>query len=184
MEIFDIVDEMGNPTGETVERTYAHTMGIRHRTSHIWVIRKSGGKVQALLQKRSDEKDSFPGCYDTSSSGHIHAGDEPLYSATRELFEELGIKAEPEDLIPAGMFPVDYILTFHGEPFYDVETAFVFIYLKDVDEKELKFSDGEVTGVRWFDMDYIEKTIKERTEGFCVPPGGFQVAKKWCDENM
>ena len=51
-----------------------------------------------LLQKRSKEKDSFPGCYDISSAGHISAGDEPLETALRELEEELGIKAEPEQL--------------------------------------------------------------------------------------
>ena len=33
MEILDVVDENGNPTGETVERTVAHKTGVRHRTS-------------------------------------------------------------------------------------------------------------------------------------------------------
>ena len=36
MEIFDIVDENGNPTGQTIERSLAHTNGVRHRTVHIW----------------------------------------------------------------------------------------------------------------------------------------------------
>ena len=38
MEIFDVVDEDGNPTGETVERTKAHADGIRHRTAHLSLI--------------------------------------------------------------------------------------------------------------------------------------------------
>jgi len=83
MEFFDVVDLYGNPTGETVERTYAHTHAIRHRTAHIWIIRRASGKIQILLQKRSAEKDSFPGKYDTSSAGHIAAGHEPLESALR-----------------------------------------------------------------------------------------------------
>ena len=29
MEILDVVDENGNPTGETVERTVAHKTGVR-----------------------------------------------------------------------------------------------------------------------------------------------------------
>lgn len=33
-EIFDIVDENGQPTGETVTRSQAHAEGIRHRTAH------------------------------------------------------------------------------------------------------------------------------------------------------
>ena len=102
MEYLDIVDENGRPTGETVSRDTAHTDGIRHRTANVWVVRPGDGGVEILLQKRSREKDSFPGRFDTSSAGHIPAGDEPLPSALRELREELGIKASPEQLRRAG----------------------------------------------------------------------------------
>lgn len=61
MEIFDIVDEYGNPIGETVERGLAHANGIRHRTAHIWIAREVMGKWQVLLQERAMSKDSFPG---------------------------------------------------------------------------------------------------------------------------
>ena len=54
MELLDIVDEKGNPTGETVPREVAHREGIRHRTAHVWIFRRRGGVVQILLQKRSD----------------------------------------------------------------------------------------------------------------------------------
>ena len=74
MELLDVVDENGIPTGETVERSIAHAKGIRHRTSHVWLLRRRSEGVEVLLQKRSDNKDSFPGCYDTSSAGHIPAG--------------------------------------------------------------------------------------------------------------
>ena len=91
MELFDVIDSKGNPAGQIVSREKAHAEGIPHRTAHIWIIRKKEGKVQILLQKRSQNKDSFPGKFDTSSAGHIQAGDEPLESALRELKEELGI---------------------------------------------------------------------------------------------
>lgn len=68
---------------------------------------RTDGKWQMLLQKRASGKDSFPGCYDTSSAGHIHAGDEPLDSALRELEEELGIKAEEVESVR--WFDVDYV---------------------------------------------------------------------------
>ena len=54
MEYLDIVDENGNPTGETVERSYAHQNGVWHRTSHVWILRKREGKIEVLLQKRAD----------------------------------------------------------------------------------------------------------------------------------
>ena len=45
MELLDIVDEKGNPTGETVPREVAHREGIRHRTAHVWIFRRRGGVV-------------------------------------------------------------------------------------------------------------------------------------------
>ena len=65
-EILDIVDEQGRPTGQTVPRAVAHAEGIRHRTSHVWILRRHAGRVEVLLQMRCQAKDSFPGCYDIS----------------------------------------------------------------------------------------------------------------------
>ena len=102
MELLDIVDEKGNPTGETVPREVAHREGIRHRTAHVWIFRRRGGVVQILLQKRSDNKDSDPGCYDISSAGHIPAGSDYIPSAVRELKEELGVDMNGDELIYCG----------------------------------------------------------------------------------
>ena len=55
MEILDICDELGNPTGKTVEREIAHQQGILHRTAHVWILRKKENKIQILLQKRSEQ---------------------------------------------------------------------------------------------------------------------------------
>ena len=40
MELFDIVDENGIPTGKTVERNVDHKDGIRHRSVHVWIERQ------------------------------------------------------------------------------------------------------------------------------------------------
>ena len=47
-EILDIVDEQGRPTGQTVPRAVAHAEGIRHRTSHVWILRRHAGRVEAV----------------------------------------------------------------------------------------------------------------------------------------
>ena len=82
-------------------------------------------------------KESFPGMFDTSSAGHIQAGDEPLESALRELHEELGIQAEPKELEFVGNFRIAYEKEFHGKMFRDNEIAFVYIYSQPVDETKL-----------------------------------------------
>lgn len=179
MEIFDIVDENGNPTGETVERSEAHAKGIRHRTAHIWLVRKVEGRWQVLLQKRAMTKDSFPGRYDTSSAGHIQAGDEPLESALRELEEELGIKAEPSDLKFAGTFRIDYEKEFYGKLFKDKEIAFVYVYEKDIAVEDIRVQEEELDCVEWFDMEETHRECLAHNQKFCVPVRGLETAMNY-----
>ena len=179
MEYFDVVDENGRPTGETVSRAEAHEKGILHRTAHVWVIRRTEGSWDVLLQKRSEEKDSFPGLYDTSSAGHIPAGDEPLDSALRELREELGIEALPEQLRCAGSFRIRYEEEFHGKPFRDNEVTRVYVYSEPVEPEKLRLQEDEVTEVRWFDMEEVWEEIHRTEERFCVPEGGLRVLREY-----
>ena len=172
-EIFDIVDETGNPTGKTVTRAKAHEEGIPHRTAHIWVARYANGEIEVLLQKRALNKESFPGRYDTSSAGHIQAGDEPLESAIRELAEELGIQAEPEDLQFVGTFRIQYEKEFHGRMFRDHEFAHLFVYKRPVDESRLVLQKSEVESVRWMDLEECRRMVLENREATCIYPDEF-----------
>ena len=178
-EYFDIVDNNGIPTGEIVSRDTAHKDGIQHRTAHVWIIKEKQGGYDILLQKRSMEKDSFPGQYDTSSAGHIPAGNEPLDSALRELKEELGIDAAPEDLHYAGSFHVQYEEEFHGNMFRDNEIAKVYVYEKPVEIGRLSLQEGEVEEVRWFDLEEVWKEIHNRSGRICVPTGGLSVLREY-----
>lgn len=184
MELFDIVDNMGLPTGETCDRDTAHRLGLKHRTAHIWVVRNNNGLKEVLLQKRSLNKESFPGCYDTSSAGHIHAGDEPLISALRELEEELGIKAKEKDLQFVKTFDIEYTKIFNGKPFHDNEVSFVYIYSLPVDINSLVLQKEELDSVKWFEINELESKLNPRDKAFCVPYEGFKIAKEWCLNNL
>lgn len=172
MELFDLVDEQGNPTGEITDRTTAHAQGLRHRTAHIWVIRRNSGSIQVLLQKRAQNKDSFPGKFDTSSAGHIQAGDAPLPSALRELEEELGIRAAPEELQFAGIFRIQYEKNFYGKLFRDNEVSFVYVYEKPVELSQLTLQAEEVESVAWFPLTEVQSALQCHDPRFCVPPDG------------
>ena len=179
MELFDVIDSKGNPTGQIVSREKAHAEGIMHRTAHIWIIREMDGRVQILLQKRSQNKDSFPGKFDTSSAGHIQAGDEPLESALRELKEELGISAAPEQLHFAGTFPISFVKEFHGKVFRDEEVAFVYIYKEPVNTDELILQKEEVETVQWFDLEEVFMECEKRRDVFCVPVEGLKLVQRY-----
>ena len=180
MEYFDVVNENGEPTGETVSREHAHRDGILHRTTHVWLVRENGGgRCQILLQKRSREKDSFPGLYDTSSAGHIPAGDEPLESALRELREELGIEATAEQLAYAGKFRIQYEKVFHDQLFRDNEVTEVYVYTEPVETEKLVLQESEVEEVRWFDLNEVWEELERGSKRICVPKQGLSVLRTW-----
>ena len=168
LELFDVVGEDGEPTGETVERTLAHSQGIRHRTSHVWLLRKRQGRVEILLQKRSRNKDSFPGCYDISSAGHIPAGVDYVSSALRELKEELGEEASPEELHYCGTRHIRYEEIFYGKPFRDNQVSRVYVLWRDKEPEDFILQREEVEEVRWFDFYQCIELVKENRIPNCI----------------
>lgn len=168
MEILDIVDETGNPTGETVERETAHRDGIRHRTAHVWIFRKKEGQVQVLLQKRSDNKDSDPGCYDISSAGHIPAGVDYIPSALRELKEELGVEVSGDALLYCGQRRFRFEKEFHGRLFRDNQVSNIYALWLDRDEEEFVLQKEEVSKVRWMDFKDCVTAVRENKIPHCI----------------
>ena len=169
MEMFDVIDMDGNKTGVIKERGVVHREGALHATSHIWIAReneKSGYDI--LLQKRSACKDSHPGCYDISSAGHIGAGDEALNSALRELEEELGIKAEPNQLIEFGVQYKNYEGEFYGKPFRDYQRSILYLYKESVNVEELVLQESEIESVIWMDYKAALEAIRNNTMKHCI----------------
>ena len=167
-ELLDVVDDNGVPTGQRVPRSLAHAKGIQHRTAHLWLVREKDGKLEILLQKRSLEKDSFPGCYDISSAGHIPAGVEYVPSALRELKEELGCDAEPEDLIFCGVRRFEVQRVFHGRPFHDRQVSRIFLLWMDREAAEFSLQKEEVSEVRWFNLNECLYLVSENQIPHCI----------------
>lgn len=169
MELLDIVDEYGEPTGEVVERAFAHANGIRHRTSHVWIYKIENGRPQILLQKRCEAKDSFPGCYDISSAGHIPAGDGYEESAVRELKEELSVEISEDQLIPCGFRTVCWDDEFHGVPYHDRQVTKIFLLRLDgYTESDFTVQESEVESVRFMDWAACIEAIRANTIRHCI----------------
>jgi isopentenyl-diphosphate Delta-isomerase len=94
-EIFDVVDAGDQVIGRATRRE-VHARHLWHRAVHVLVFNPAG---EVFLQKRSLAKDSWPGCWDSSCSGHLDSGEDYLPAAVRELGEEIGIVADPEALV-------------------------------------------------------------------------------------
>ncbi|HIV24180.1 MAG TPA: NUDIX domain-containing protein [Candidatus Scatomonas pullistercoris] len=184
MELFDILNPDGSKSGLVRERGVAHRQGSLHATSHIWIARpgKDGG-WDLLLQKRSACKDSHPGCYDISSAGHVAAGDACLPSALRELREELGIQAAPEQLHFAGTHRGAFSETFYGKPFRDNELSSVYIYTEPVDIRTLSLQKTEVEEVRWMDYGECLEGVRKNSFPNCIYPEELEMVGAWLREH-
>jgi isopentenyldiphosphate isomerase len=95
-EIFDVVNERDEVV-DRKPRHEVHARGLLHRAVHVLVFNARG---EVFLQKRSLSKDTSPGLWDSSASGHLDSGEDYDYCAVRELREEIGLVLErpPERL--------------------------------------------------------------------------------------
>lgn len=179
LELFDLCGEDGMPAGHVKERSMVHRDGDLHRTVHMWVVRKrEDGGVDVLLQKRSKDKDSYPGCYDISSAGHVQAGDDFESAALRELEEELGIKALREDLRFIGLHESYISSSFWGQPYKNREISAVYLYEKPVEEGSLTLQESEVEEAVFMDYERVLEGIGDGSLKNCIFPEEFQLIKK------
>lgn len=100
VEMLDVFDDMGGYLG-VKPRAEVHENGDWHRVFHCQIVTARGGVPTVVLQRRSEQKAAFPGLLDLSAAGHLSAGETPMDGA-RELTEELGVVAEPDDLVLLG----------------------------------------------------------------------------------
>ena len=167
----DIVDALGNPTGETADRETVHRRGLLHRTAHVWLLRRTPrGAAEVLLQRRAPDKDSFPGCWDVSSAGHIPAGAEWIPSALRELKEELGLAVHPRELVFLGKRAIDRTGIFHGHRFVDRQISAVYLLPVPFGKIRLRAQRSEISKLEWTPLDRCIRDVESRRFPTCIDP--------------
>lgn len=158
-EWFDIVDDHDEVIGKE-KRSVVHAKGLKHRAVHILVWDSKG---QLFLQKRSMRKDEFPGKWDTSSAGHLDAGESYDHSAERELQEELGIRGAQVK----ALFKIDAC----------AETGMEFVWVYEaIWDGELKLDPVEIETGDWFSAEKIDAWILRSESDFA--PGFLKIWRR------
>lgn len=159
-ELFDVVDDDDQVIGQK-PRAQVHAEGLKHRAVHMFVFNRKG---ELFLQKRSMLKDSAPGKWDSSASGHLDVGEDYAVAAVRELGEELGIEAEVEQiaaLSPCANTGWEFVRVFRSEhrgPF--------------------RWPCSEIETGCFFSSEVIEQWIARRPEDFAT--GFVECWKAYC----
>jgi isopentenyl-diphosphate delta-isomerase len=149
-EIFDVCDERDEVIGQRT-RADVHRLGLRHRAVHVLVFNSRG---EVFLQKRSMLKDTWPGAWDSSASGHLGAGEDYDVCAVRELREEIGVETER---------PLQRLFKIAA----CVETGQEHIWVYRCDcEGPFCLNPDEVERGEWFSLERINQLIRERPQEF------------------
>lgn len=136
-ERFDIVDENDTVIGQALRHNVHRNKSLVHRSITVLVFINE----KLLLQKRSQTKDTYPGFWTSSCSGHVLSGDSYEETAKRELTEELGIRPR-------------YALTFLGKDIirYPRETEMMTTYRYETSDPVIS-SEEEITRYRLYPIN-------------------------------
>lgn len=149
-ERFDVVD--ANDVVQRSEvRSVVHREKLLHRAVHVFVFNSQG---KLYLQRRSMTKDSAPGRWVSSCSGHVDSGEDYDAAAYRELGEEIGLYH------PEGLERV-----FKESPCKQTGYEFVWVY-KCYSEGPFKLDPTEVSDGQWIEIPHLENWLKERPRDF------------------
>lgn len=144
MELWDIYDENGRPTGRTHPRGAPMQPGEYHLACTVVLINKKG---EVLCTRRAPEKELCPGMWE-SPGGGVQAGESSLSAAVRELGEETGLALEPGQLA---------LLYRDKRPDFFMD---VFGGHMDFPAESLHLQPGETDGAKWIPLDAWEEMAR------------------------
>ena len=150
VEYFDVVDIFDRVVG-LAPRHYIHANKLFHRAIHVFVFNSKG---EVFLQKRSMNKDSAPGKWVSSCSGHVDTGEYYFDAAVRELGEEIGLYHTKN---------LNLAMIEQARPETGYEHVHLFTCTHD---GELKFDVNEVSDGLWIDPEKLDLWIEENSRDF------------------
>lgn len=153
-DLLPIVNENDEPIG-VMPRRQVHLENRLHRAVHVGVF-DSDGRI--WLQRRAFTKDSWPGAWDLSATGHVDPDESYDAAAVRELAEELSIHARPS-----------FVTKFDATE----ETGWEFqaLYALRYDGKIKEFNRAEIQRMRLFTVDAIELILDGGDPRKTLAPG-------------
>ncbi len=161
-EFLDVLTPDGERTGTAKPRDEIHKDGSWHASVHIWVL--DGDEV--LLQKRSDNKESFPGLYDLSAAGHVRTGETPEEAAVRETYEEIGLSLTPDELHPVMVRKIRYR---HNE-FVSNEFNYVYVVRAAKGSWKIRLQTEEVAEAHWMKLTDLQTDLEKEPSKYCIDP--------------
>ena len=176
-EKFDVLNELGEFTGEIATREECHKKGLWHRAVYAFIIDDKGN---VLLQKRSNNKKLWPNMWDVTVGGHVDAGEFGRQALIREVKEELGIDIKENEI----KYLVGSISTNVKGNIINNHFNECYIITKQVDIKDIKLQKEEVEEIRWFSKQEILERINNNFDEITDKTGPWNFLKKYYETKV
>lgn len=144
-EIWDLYDASGAKTQHTMIRGEEVPPGLYHLAVHIWPVNSRG---ELLIQRRSPTVLWKPNVW-AVTGGSAVSGEDNVAAALRELREEIGVFAAPEDLILVSRLR-------RSNSFCSV-----FMVKCDRPASQFRLQKEEVSAVRWATPYQITRMVQD-----------------------
>ena len=141
-EIWDIYDSERNLTGRTHRRADPLSKGDYHLVVHVWLVNNRG---EFLITKRAPNK-GYPNMWECTGGSAV-SGDDSLTAAIREVKEETGLDAKPEN------GSCLYTLT------RDDSICDVWVFRQDFDLCNVVLQENETVDAKYASVDEIRRMI-------------------------
>lgn len=159
MELLDVLNEDGTPTGRSLPISEIYENSYWHRSVHIWII---NSKNELLVQKRNPDKKTFPNMWAISVAGHVRMRESSVDAAKRELLEEVNCEVNDDDL------ELLFTLKRH-QPYKNGEIRViddVYLIRLDIDVDKTKLQVEELTDIKYIYYEYLEKILLQHDETY------------------
>lgn len=169
IELQDVLDVNGHETGERLPKSEIFARGLWRLVVHVWLVDSDG---EVLIQRRAQNKGKgiFDGLWDVTVGGGVKAGEESATAASRELEEELGIVAAPDDLEKVGRYKLPKIIPETGQQMNDFSDTF--FLRRDVERVDIHPDPREVSLVRKVKInEIVDQTAHPQYGKLWVPHG-------------
>lgn len=100
-DLLKIYDDHYNHIG-IATREEVHTKGLLHQVAHVWMFQRSGEEVFIFFQKRSAQRELYPGKFDLIQTTHFDPDESYEDGIIHSLDYYLGCRMKKEDIVHIG----------------------------------------------------------------------------------
>ncbi len=150
MNLIDVLDDNGSPTGKTMSLTDANLKGKWHAGVHIALYTPDR---RVVLQQRSKTIMFYPGLWDLGVGGAVEAGESIYNAAMREVEEELGV-------VPHNLTSVTRWKYNHRVATYKMHVkVLLYAFIAEADPAHFMLQRSEVQDVRLLPIGIVHDAL-------------------------